>query len=415
MKISNKILVLALGTLAFTSCKEDDEGSGSNTSVTTLSLTSNLDDVDISSLTVPTTYDTASAFSPAAWSGQETRKQQLNELVGYSKDTPIPFDLGAALEDGSLYVNENATSSDTKIYNKIDENVTGSKGSASYTVADLFVAIADSLKASSTNHTTIASNGVAGLLDGRHFSSTGIEYAQLLEKGLFGACFYDQIVDDYLSTSQAATGTSKSNDDVNSADYNEEGTERQHAFDEAFGYLGVSLDWDGTSGSAEDLGKYIDKTSDDLDVDISEKLATAFKVGRAALKAGEGTTADEDNTNEEILTAAIADIKLYVEAGIAGSAIGYLNATITGIDNVDDAEKLHAFSEAIAFIYSLSFNDNSAIPASKVYEVLEIFGWDGESLEGVYSVNAWNVTTEDINEAKEILTTYYPELANVAY
>jgi len=395
-------------SLILTSCQDDDNPT---TTQNTLSLTSNLDGMDVSSLNVPTTYDTASSFSPAAWSGQETRKQQLNELVGYSKNTPISFDLGAALSDGSLYVNDGATSS-TNIYAKIDENITGAKGTiANYAVANLFVAIADSLKEASAEYATTATNGVGGLLDGRHFSSTGIEYAQLLEKGLFGACFYDQIVDDYLEG--AATGTSKTNT-AEDEDYDTEGTSRQHAFDEAFGYLGVSIDWDGTSGSAEDLGKYIDKTSDDLDVDISSKLAYAFRVGRAALKAGETATTG-DNTNEKVLTAAIADIKTYVEAGIAGSAIGYLNSTITKKAANDEAGQLHAFSEALAFIFSLTFNDNSTIPVSKVYEILDIFSWSDESLEGVYDVNAWDVTNDDLNKALEILETYYPELSEVAF
>lgn len=64
-------------------------------------------------------------------------------------------------------------------------------------------------------------------------------------------------------------------------------------------------------------------------VNLAKAAMNAFIVGRSVLKAGQVNDSSQENINEELFNAARADIKLYVEAGLAASSIHYLNKAIT--------------------------------------------------------------------------------------
>ena len=176
---------------------------------------------------------------------------------------------------------------------------------------------------------------------------------------------YDQMVDDYLRPSQAGAENAKGNNEsAVGNDYATLGTDRQHRWDEVFGYLGADAATypnaaNTSNGDGTFIANYTFDFSDETEategfkLNMAQKLMDAFIFGRAVLKAGEGFGPSDETTNETYYEAARADVKLYTEAGIAAAAFHYLNNAIA---DVTEEDKLHHLSEALAFIYSLSFN-----------------------------------------------------------
>ena len=195
-------LLVPVSLLIFTSCGDDDDDDKPVESKAGF-LASNVDalgDVKLEGFTIPTTYDINGVFAPGIYSGQSRRIAQLKEIADSSRNEPINWDLRAALknENRDQFDNDDAKGN-SDLRTKIDEL---NYDSGDQSVADRFAELADSLVMSSkANYTITASNGKAGMITTgskkRHVSANGLEYAQVLEKGLYGAIFYDQMVDDY--------------------------------------------------------------------------------------------------------------------------------------------------------------------------------------------------------------------------
>jgi hypothetical protein len=427
------IALIGLGVITgLTSCKEDEDDKivplapPSPTNFLE-SRVDQLGAVDLGTFTKPTTYDITGAFAPAAYNGQKRRVAQLQEIVDSSRNEPIYWNIREALAN----VNRDQFASvdaqgDSDIRTKIDE-LNFDNGNTS--VADQFAALADSLRLSSqANYTVSARNGRAGMIttgsNKRHVSANGLEYIQLLEKGLYGALLYDQMVDDYLRPTQAgAQNPAGNNETAAGSDYASEGTARQHAFDEAFGYLAVNPNTypnsaNTSNGDGKFIANYLFDFSDEIQavygVNPSQKLMDAFIFGRSVLKAGEGFGPSNETTNEAYYNAAVADIKLFTEIGLATAAFDYLN---DAIQDVTDADKIHHLSEAIAFIYALSFNSQGRLSETQAHAALQTMGWDANnpSLDGVYSVNLWEVTDAQMESAKNILDQAYPGFGAIQF
>ena len=78
-------------------------------------------------------------------------------------------------------------------------------------VTDDFAALADSLNHTQNVSMNAAANGTTDYSRRCHFSANRLEYAQIHKKGLCGAIFYNQIVDDYLRPTQAGAQNPKGN------------------------------------------------------------------------------------------------------------------------------------------------------------------------------------------------------------
>ena len=421
-------LLLLTTTLVFSSCGNDDDESPMGPDAGFLaSSVDALGEVDLGGFNVPSSYDIDGVFAPGAYNGQKRRLAQLQEIVDSSRNEPIFWDLEAALvnENRDQFASADAQGN-SDIRTKIDE-LNFDTGNTS--VADRFAELADSLTQSSqANYTITAKNGVAGMITSggnkRHVSAYGLEYIQLLEKGLYGAMMYDQMVDDYLRPVQAGADNEKGNNEsAAGADYTSNGTDRQHRWDEVFGYLGANPDtYPNTSNTSNGDGSFIanytfdfsDETEDAFGINMAQKLMDAFIFGRAVLKAGEGFGPGDETTNEAYYEAARQDVKLYLETGIAAAAYHYLN---DAIEDITDEDKIHHLSEALAFIYSLSFNSEGRISASKVHEVLIALGWSSTdaSLAGVYEINLWEVTDTQLQEAKDILDEAFPGFGDLPF
>ena len=392
-------------------------------------LTSNLGDGDSLSLvnfTIPSSYDIEGSLGPGTYYGQKRRLAQLQEIKDSSRNEPIKWDLRAALanENQNMFKSDEAQGSEN-IRTKIDE-LNFDNGNTS--VADDIASLADSLvQSSQANYMKVAVNGTAGMITTgdkkRHVSANGLEYAEILEKSLYGALFYDQMVDDYLSDSQSGKDNEEGNNVQSAENYELYGTERQHKFDEAFGYFGaMAATYPNPSNTSDGDGVFLanytfdfsDETEAMYGVNLAKAAMRAFIVGRSVLKAGQGNDVTQENTNEELFNAARADIKLYVEAGMAASSIHYLNEAIT---DVSEAEKLHHLSEALGFIYAMSFNSEGRLTVEESHEALMALGWSvtDSSLNGIYDINLWEVTDEQMKQAIYVIDESFPGFKNAGF
>ena len=392
-------------------------------------LTSNLpnyDSLKLVNFTIPNSYDIEGSLAPGTYYGQKRRLAQLQEIKDSSRNEPIKWDIRAALanENQNMFKSDEAQGSEN-IRTKIDE-LNFDNGNTS--VADNIASLADSLvQSSQANYRNIAANGIAGMIitgdKKRHVSYNGLEYAEILEKSLYGALLYDQMVDDYLSDSQSGVDNEEGNNILSAEDYELYGTERQHKFDEAFGYFGAEAasypnQANSSNGDGIFLANYTFDFSDETEamygVNLAKATMNAFIVGRSVLKAGQGNDFSQENINEELFNAARADIKLYVEAGMAASAIHYLNEAIT---DVSEAEKLHHLSEALGFIYAMSFNSDGRLSPEESHKALMALGWSAtdSSLNGIYGINLWEVSDEQMRLAIDVIDESFPGFKNAGF
>ena len=232
------------------------------------------------------------------------------------------------------------------------------------------------------------------------------------------------MVDDYLRPVQAgADNPNRNNSGQAGSDFASEGTGRQHAWDEAFGYFGADpATYPNPAATSDGDGEFIanytfdfsDETETAFGVNIAQKCMDAFIFGRSVLKAGEGFTASDENVNETYYEAARQDVKLYAEAGIAAAAFHYLNLSI---DDVTDEDRLHHLSEALGFMYALAFNSEGKISTTEVYNALEELGWptSNSTLDGIYEINLWEVTDAQMEAARVSLAASFPGFENVPF
>lgn len=190
-----------------------------------------------------------------------------------------------------------------------------------------------------------ASSGVAGFyLDGtskRLFAANGLEPQQVLLKGMMGACFMDQIVNNYLSKNKLDEGTSKINNTDKIVEDSKNYTTMEHTWDEAYGYVyGV----DGTKF----WSSYIDQVNADVDFNtVKADINLAFRAGRAAIIANAYTKRDEQ---ADIIKAKLALVP-------AVRAVFYLQEGKGKLTTDKGAKAFHALSEAYGFIISLRYTN----------------------------------------------------------
>lgn len=215
---------------------------------------------------------------------------------------------------------------------------------------------------------TTARPGVAGQLQEagggtvRYFNEDGLEYDQAVAKGLIGALMADQMLNNYLSTSVLDAGTNREDNTNGVLVTDKNYTNMEHKWDEAFGYLyGVDNALNPVLDVDSFLNKYLERTEGDADfTGIAQDIYDAFKLGRAAIVAGDYDLRDQQANI----------IREKVSTVIARMAVFYL---IDGKETrgANPAAGLHDLSEGFGFIYSLQFTrqPNSEIPYFSKTEV----------------------------------------------
>lgn len=308
---------------------------------------------------VPTTYN----FDSVDYSGQTYRLDMLTELLNEVKKANTAGVVVTAQRLKEMYSNTNAPFADATL------NTSGKqlKDKTFATEQAVIEALFDGVEAASSAGQT-GSDGVAGIVGTRLFDADGIEYKESIEKGLYGSLIYYQICEVYLSSSKIGSSIAKK--------------DRQHHWDEAFGYYGVPKDFPTNKNGIRFLGKY--GNDRDALISINSKVMNAYLKGRAAI--------NNDDNDEVVKQAAI--VKEAIESVIVATAIHYLNEANVGFGN--DNTRNHTLSEFRGLLKALKFNSSKKITDSQLADLLNTIGNSN-----------WKITQANILKVRNDLSAIY--------
>lgn len=345
--------------------------------------------------------------STVSYSGQSIRLQMGAELssamLDFSKNETQLLEMYANQDAGGGNVDPwssaELNSSDKSLrsktaasYDLFNDNATLSaqirsdfEGFIASQVADIFPA-----------QNQAASQGVAGqIADGssvRYVDGNGFEYNQFFSKSLIGALMTDQMLNNYLSPGVLDAGTNRADNDQGLTVDGKTYTNMEHKWDEAYGYLfGLSAngaDPLATLGADDAfLNKYLGRVDGDPDfAGIAQDIFDAFKLGRAAIVAGNYQVRDEQ--------AAIIQEK--VSTVIAVRAIYYLQNGKMALENNETGTAFHDLSEGYGFVYSLMFTHNPETGAPYFTEQ-EVSGML-DALTGEGSHGFWTISSTTLDQ-----------------
>ena len=376
--MKNIYVILAL-TLAFTSCKK--EGCTDETA-SNFNENAKKDDgscVYDPAYVVPTTYSFVdeNGVSTVDYSGQTARMNQLREMVAYLSTGTTNTLSAQQLKD--MFSNTNGNGNGAFTFTSTKQL----KDKCFALDQTLFESFMDSVALASNSFSQIASNGQSGYLmnlDGEKklFYKNGIEYAQVIQKGLMGAVFMYQALNNYFSTAEMDVDNATN---VSGKNY----TMMEHHWDEAFGYFGVNANF--PTVAAEDFwGEYCNEHNGSLN--SNKIMMDNFLKGRAAIVANVLTDRD----------AAILEIKNMWEKIAAYAAMGEINEAIAAYNAGDQASFLHLASEAYGFVLCLRYAplETRKMTNSELDAVLAKFG-----------TNFWNLNLTKLNEIKADIDAKY--------
>lgn len=352
-------LLCLVMTVVMISCKKDDTDEGYN---------------------VPSTYTFTDneGNNTVSFSGQTARLDQLSEIVTYMKTANTQGVTLDAQQLKDMYANtgDNGNGHFSFTADKQLKNKTFSLDQ------DLFEDYMDSIAVASTS-SVAGGPGVAGVVESNSgakkylFAANGIEYGQIIEKGLMGAVFYYQATSVYLADDKMNVDNTTAVDAANGKYY----TTMEHHWDEAFGYLTDATNFP-TAGTDRFWGKYAN--SRDGVLDCNSALMTAFTTGRAAIS----------NDDLDRRASQIDAIRTEWEKVIAATAISYFKGAKSNF--ADDALRNHELSEAIAFVMCLKYNSQKSITNVQIDNIIDTIGND-----------LYTVTTADIDAATDELVSIF--------
>ncbi|MDN5205337.1 DUF4856 domain-containing protein [Fulvivirgaceae bacterium BMA10] len=238
--------------------------------------------------------------------------------------------------------------------------------------------------ATNSDNPGTASSGTPGLLTrvGKNktilVDANGREYAQLIEKGLMGSVFLNQVYNTYLTDDR--TGNDVQNISLRDG---KNYTDMEHHWDEAFGYFGVPVDFP-TTTTNRFWGNY--SNGRDALIGSNQKLMDAYIAGRTAIV---NFDYDEKDAQRDILYENL-------ELVAAATAIHYINATLDNIGS-DQGEMHHALSEAWAFIEALRYSPRAKMTQSEIDDILNTD----------IGINFYNVTITGLNDAKDAISSKF--------
>jgi hypothetical protein len=347
----------------------------------------------------PDTYSfTRDGASTVSYSGQTERLDMLAAMKDYLKQG----DAGEVISEQALLdMFENAGGDGGGHFTFTSEKQLKGKAFAPDLDARLFEDIfADAAEASVAGSAgTVAEDGTAGLLTRENSGNTilvdarGREFTQLVEKGLMGSVFYNQIYNVYLTDDRI--GPDVENDElVEGENY----TPMEHHWDEAFGYWGAPVDfssnWPEERADEDRFWAHYSNGADD-ELGTNDAIMDAYIMGRTAIV----------NDDDAVKNAQRDVLYEQHELVAAATAVHYINDTLGHLDEGNIGEAFHTLSEAWAFVNALRYSPRRAITLDQVDQIMNVdFGADG---------NFWNVTTAGLNAAKATLVGVYPDLAPV--
>lgn len=378
--------------LTFTLVDEEDQSSATVARVTTGKV-----------IDTPATYTfTRDGASSVSYAGQTDRLNQLEEIKAYLQLA----DAGSVITEQALLdmfanTGDNGGGNFSFSSTRQLKNKTFVPDLDARLFEDLFARAAAASVAG--NSGISASNGTAGLITRENSGNTimvdenGREFTQLIEKGLMGAVFYNQIYNTYLSDDRI--GENVENVLLSEG---QNYTAMEHHWDEAFGYWDPPVDftsaWPSERGSEDRFWSHYSNTVDNVNnglLGTNDLLMTAFREGRAAIVNNDSAT---KNAQRDVLYAGF-------ELVAAATAVHYINDTIEFLGEGKPGEAFHVLSEAWAFTNALRYSPQRSLGLDELAVIMETdFGTDG---------NFWNATVLGLNTAKSKLVAAFPDLAPV--
>ncbi|RRO22586.1 DUF4856 domain-containing protein [Flavobacteriaceae bacterium 14752] len=354
------ILSLAILTLIFTSCSDDDSG----------------DIINNNTVEAPNTYSfERNGESTVDFNGQTTRIQMGDEFDSALMDNTLTE---AELLSMFAHQEGNADFSDAQL-NASGKNMRSktaasrdyffTNSTASNAIKSQFDTwISGQVNEIFTAWEDTAAEGVAGQIQEagggsiRYVNAKGLEYNQAIIKGLIGALMTDQMLNNYLSPAVLDEADNIANNDNGITEEGKNYTTMEHKWDEAFGYLyGDDNPINPQLGQDSFLNKYLSRVENDEDfTGIAQEVYDAFKLGRAAIVAKDYDLRDQQ---AEIIREKISEI-------IGIRAVFYLQQGKNALATNKGAA-FHDLSEGFGFIYSLQFTrqPNSNSPYFNATEV----------------------------------------------
>ena len=356
MNRTNNILTFLIGVIIFsTSCGSDDGEPGIV-------------------INEPATYVfTRDGESTVSFSGQTTRTLMAEEIISAMMNTDFTeaqIDaMFAHAEGDSDFADESnfgLNASDKNVRSKTAASAdffASNTSLAAEIKADFDAWIAEQVDDVFPNWAIDAEAGIAGQIQEagggsvRYVNGKGLELNQAFNKGLIGALFVDQIVNNYVSTSVLDAGNNIADNDAGVLVDGKSYTNMEHKWDEAYGYAyakaASEADPNASLGENDSfLFKYIGRVEGDADFEgTAADIYNAFKLGRAAIVAGDYETRD---AQAEIIREKLSEV-------IAIRAVYYLQQGKAGLEagTIDYASVFHDLSEGFGFIYSLQFTRQS--------------------------------------------------------
>lgn len=385
---------LAMLAIGFTACEKDSVPSD-----TTPQLRP---EIAYTSLTATTNYleifKDEAGVQTVDFTGQTYRQDMMAEMdsvmriaTGAHATKGIPASAVNAGLLKNMYANTGSPFRTAELNAATDKQLRGKTAASLSAVAadeerSRFDAWLEKVAAASAGYDKIAANGQAGIAvtgSGSRYlvDEKGIEWAQLVQKGLIGAVLMDQMVNIYLSTDKLVLDNTILAEGKNY-------TPREHSWDEAYGYLTKNgiypMPDPSTSGRYLEryLGNYVRPVGDPA------QLFLAFLKGRAAIV----------NNDEPVMNTQVATIRQHVENAIATFAVSYLNKTKSSLAS-DMAAAMHAFGEGAGFVYAIRYGNSKKISAAQSEVLLQkLIG--GEN--GFYSL-----TPATIDEVRDAVAAAY--------
>lgn len=360
MKTLNYVSILALAAATtLSSCKKDKKDPEPETSTPT---------TNTPAYTIPATYN----FSNTDFTSSTQRIAMLGELTTYLRSTHTttqstqPVLSAQKLKD--MYANVNSQFSDAGLNSSGIQLKDKTSNLFRALLESNFDDAADaSLTAAGNPTTSTASNGVKGKIISPSravlVDAYGFEYKEFAEKGIMGAVFYNQ------ATNILANISSYDNTNVvNGA------TAQERAWDEAFGYFGVPVDFPANTTGLKNWGSYANSVN--TAINCNSTIMNAFLKGRAAISNKDNAARDEAKT---------VVINIW-ELVAAAKCINYLKGAK---NNLTDLGALHHnLSEAYGFITGFQYNPGRMISTADISTLL-----------GYFNNNLYTMTQADIDNA----------------
>ena len=331
MKLFNKLLFASILVLSVSSCAK--KGCMDPTAANYDSVAEKDDGKCDYTYDVPSEYifTDVDGNSTVSYSGQTARMDMLSEIVSYLKtannDPSVTLSASDLL---AMYDNSYTSWSDTSLVSN-GKQLKSKTALGDAGIQSMFEGWMNAAAAATPSSNT------SYLQD-----SSGLEWTQVIEKGLMGACFASQMTSNYL-----AGISSDDNTTIEDVKYY---TEMEHHWDEAYGYFTDAPDYP-TNGTNRFWGKYANKSYLEDNIGSATDIATAFRTGRAAIASG--------NTADALAQAEI--IKTETKQMVAGMALHYLNDVKAQVASgiADQSSINHSMSEALAFIFGIQFITDS--------------------------------------------------------